>query len=64
MWWEWQKRGLPGRLEEIAAATVFGGGVPVTLDMGMSMFEIVPNVTVRDVMDIGGGTLCFDYVDP
>lgn len=33
---------------------VGSGGVSATLDIGMSMFEIVPNVAVRHVTDIGG----------
>ena len=68
VWWQWQKRSLPARLRDIAGYTTQNkpptGWVDATLDDELNMFGIIPNATVRDVMDIRGGRLCYDYVDP
>lgn len=37
---------------------------PVKLDDTLNMFKVIGNLTVRDVMDIKGGSpLCYEYVD-
>ena len=33
-----------------------------TLNHVLSTLELIPNVTIADVMDIGGGYLCYEYV--
>jgi tyrosinase len=33
-----------------------------TLDHSLSALGLYPNATIRDVMDIGGGYLCYEYV--
>lgn len=37
-------------------------GNVTTLNHVLNMFGIVPNATVRDVMDIGNDFLCYEYV--
>ncbi|KAI5852015.1 hypothetical protein BZA05DRAFT_445177 [Tricharina praecox] len=65
VWWRWQERDLPARLEDIAGYTTQtrprSGWVNATLDDELNMYGIIPNATVREVMDIKGG-LCFEYV--
>lgn len=37
-------------------------GSTLTLGHVMSSLGIIPNATVQDVMDIKGGSLCYEYV--
>lgn len=45
--------------------TILGddGGNVTTLNHVLSTLGVVPNVTIADVMDIGGDYLCYEYVD-
>ena len=38
------------------------GGKTMTLNHVMSSLGIIPDVTVKDVMDTKGGYLCYEYV--
>ena len=38
-------------------------GNTTTLDHVLNMSGIVPNITIRDVMDIRSGFLCYKYVE-
>jgi len=68
VWWQWQEGALPARLSDFAGYTTeyepVTGWVNATLDDELNMFGIIPNATVRDLMDIRGGRLCYEYVDP
>jgi tyrosinase len=33
-----------------------------TLTHVLSMYEMIPNVTIADIMDIGGDVVCAEYV--
>ena len=33
-----------------------------TLDHILNMYGVIPNATIGDIMDIGGGFLCYEYV--
>ena len=37
-------------------------GNTTTLNHVLHMYGMTPNVTIADVMDIGGGYLCYEYV--
>jgi len=37
------------------------GGKNITLGHVLSSLPLIPDATVRDVMDIQGGYLCYDY---
>jgi len=37
-------------------------GNVTTLSHKLNMFGVIPNATIRDVMDIGGSLLCYEYV--
>ncbi|KAA8903648.1 hypothetical protein FN846DRAFT_953684 [Sphaerosporella brunnea] len=72
LWWNWQALDLPARLEDIAGHTssVKNPALPAdysfvnaTLDDVLDMYGVVANATVRDVMDIRGERLCFEYVE-
>jgi len=39
-----------------------GGGKLVTLNHTLSSLGIIPDAKVKDVMDIQGGYLCYEYV--
>ncbi|KDR80002.1 hypothetical protein GALMADRAFT_222927 [Galerina marginata CBS 339.88] len=66
VWWSWQKKDLSRRLVDISGPinlldydNVLGGNV--TLSFPLSLGLNAPNVTIADVMDINGGTLCYEY---
>lgn len=66
VWWSWQKLNLSARLTDIGGpihimdyGNTAGGNV--TLSFPLSVGVNAPNVTIADVMDIHGGTLCYDY---
>ncbi|KAI3396663.1 hypothetical protein diail_11840 [Diaporthe ilicicola] len=78
LWWEWQSANLTARLTDMggnntpsdesnAANNWDAPGANFTDYSGdpanvMSLFEILPNVTIADVMDIGGDTICAEFV--
>ena len=37
-------------------------GNVTTLDHVLDMLGVIPSATIRDVMDIGGGLLCYEYI--
>jgi len=37
-------------------------GNETTLQHSLSSLGVRPNATIRDVMDIGGGYLCYEYI--
>jgi tyrosinase len=39
-------------------------GNVTTLDHVLNMMGIIPNATIRDVMDTRSGPLCYEYVQP
>ncbi|KAF9457315.1 hypothetical protein BDZ94DRAFT_1314333 [Collybia nuda] len=66
VWWSWQKKNLAARLTDISGPinildydNALGGNV--TLSFPLSMGLNGPDVTIEDVMDIRGDTLCYDY---
>ncbi|KAL8292435.1 hypothetical protein RQP46_001047 [Phenoliferia psychrophenolica] len=65
-WWEWQQADPSTRTFQIPTPgpgqyTTQRGTTNMTLDTVLSMSELVPNVTVRDIADTQGGTLCYIY---
>jgi tyrosinase len=65
LWWKWQSEDPANRTYQLGGFSTqrSQGGVleETTLDYVMSTYGIRPNVTVRDVMDIQGGYLCYTY---
>ncbi|KAF8888037.1 hypothetical protein BD779DRAFT_1672450 [Infundibulicybe gibba] len=66
LWWSWQARDLPRRLKDISGpinildySNQLGGNV--TLAFPLSLGVNAKNVTVSDVMNIQGDTLCYLY---
>jgi len=57
---------LDARRKDIAGFTTQtrprSGWVSVTLDDELNMFGVIPNATIRDVMDIRNDLLCYEYV--
>lgn len=66
VWWMWQQRDLAARLSDIAGYTTAsepqGGWVKATLEDKMDMHKIVPSMSIRDLMDISGPELCYEYL--
>ncbi|KAL0640687.1 hypothetical protein Q9L58_000358 [Maublancomyces gigas] len=66
LWWLWQQRDLAARLFDIAGYTTAvepeGGWIQATLDDEMDMHGIIPGARIRDLMDIGGPILCYEYL--
>lgn len=65
LWWNWQAADRSNRLYQLGGHSTQkepeGGFQETTLDYVMTTYEIRPNVTVGDVMDIQGGFLCYQY---
>ncbi|RDI82366.1 hypothetical protein Vi05172_g7687 [Venturia inaequalis] len=65
LWWQWEQIDAAGRMFAMGGNTTVteppGGFVEMTIDYEMNMFDIVPNVTIADVVNIQGGYLCYDY---
>lgn len=66
VWWSWQALDLEKRLTDISGPIYLmdydntqGGNV--TLDFPMTLDVNAENITVRDVMDIKAGVLCYEY---
>jgi tyrosinase len=66
VWWSWQKKNLPARLADISGPinildydNVIGGNV--TLAFPLTLGYNAADVTIGDVMDIRGDTLCYTY---
>lgn len=68
-WWNWQQANASSRLWAMAGNTVnetanvepATGWVNATLAYELSMYDIIPNVTIESVMNIQGGYLCYEY---
>jgi tyrosinase len=58
-WHLWQNGDPNNRLYQISGNTI--DGQPVTLDYVLTSNGIRPPVTVRDMMDVMGGFLCYRY---
>lgn len=55
----------PSAIDSVSAELVQSDGDPgneTTLNHVLTMFGMLPNVTIADVMDIQGGLLCYEYV--
>jgi tyrosinase len=68
VFWSWQTRKLPDRFRDMSGPLVFGdynnevaGNTTLTYILDLGAVNI--NRTVEKVMDIQGGTLCYDYID-
>ncbi|KAF4417048.1 monophenol monooxygenase [Fusarium acutatum] len=61
LWWKWQSEDLDSRLYQRGGPSAQGGTEELTLDYVMTTYGIRPNVTVKEVMDIQGGFLCYKY---
>lgn len=65
LWWNWQSKDPSNRLYQLGGPSsqgpCEGECEETTLDYIMTTYEIRPNVTVKDVMDIQGGYLCYNY---
>lgn len=65
LYWQWQQINPDERLSLVAGNTTVteppGGFVAMTLDYEMSLFGIVDDVAIRDVTNIQGGYLCYEF---
>jgi tyrosinase len=69
VWWLWQKLDPINRLYDISGPSVnesanaepIGGWQNTTLHYVLSSDEILPNVTVGEVMNPQSGYLCYGY---
>ncbi|KAF2147297.1 uncharacterized protein K452DRAFT_293744 [Aplosporella prunicola CBS 121167] len=61
--WEWQKKDLPTRLHQVGGPVepFDYGGVNVTLDFQVNIGKLAGNVTLEQLLDPQGGTLCYAY---
>lgn len=59
-WWRWQNEDRDSRVYELAGR-VNNRDKRITLDYVLTMRGIQPDVTVQDVMDTYGDTLCYTY---
>ncbi|KAH7552005.1 hypothetical protein BM1_08867 [Bipolaris maydis] len=65
LWWNWLFEDLGNRLYQLGGPSsqgpCEGNCEETTLDYVLTTYGIRPNVTVKDVMDIQGGYLCYKY---
>ncbi|TLS27447.1 hypothetical protein PpBr36_05465 [Pyricularia pennisetigena] len=61
LWWNWQMADPANRLYQLGGPSTQKGTDQTTLDYVMTTYEIRPNVTVGQVMDIQGDYLCYQY---
>ncbi|KAF8853844.1 hypothetical protein BDZ45DRAFT_657373 [Acephala macrosclerotiorum] len=65
LWWQWQQSNSSSRMYDMAGYTTSEepatGWVNTTLSYVMSMYDIIPNVTVEQVMNVQGGYLCYEF---
>ncbi|KAI9641112.1 hypothetical protein NHQ30_010542 [Ciborinia camelliae] len=66
VFWSWQMRKLPERYTDISGPLVFGDyenlvAGNTTLEYVLDVGSANVNTTVREVMNIQGGTLCYGY---
>jgi tyrosinase len=65
LWWQWEQINAAERMFAIEGNTTVteppSGWETMTIDYEMDMYDIVPNVTIRDVVNIQGGYLCYEY---
>ncbi|GME24316.1 Di-copper centre-containing protein [Neofusicoccum parvum] len=61
--WEWQKRDLPARYSQVGGPVepFDYSGPNVTLDFEVNIGRLAGNATLKDLLDIQGGTLCYGY---
>jgi tyrosinase len=63
IWWNWQMMDAHKRLHEISGrSTVDPPYKNVTLDFMLHSSTLAPPVPIRDVMNIFGPVLCYNYV--
>ncbi|KAH8647224.1 hypothetical protein BX600DRAFT_484524 [Xylariales sp. PMI_506] len=74
LWWQWQQANASARLYamdgnalnvtylELAGDVPPAGGWPnTTLDYVLNVYDILPDVEIREVMNAQGGLLCYEY---
>ncbi|GCB27455.1 tyrosinase [Aspergillus awamori] len=69
VWWKWQQQDPINRLYDISGPTLnhtanvepAGGWQNATLHYELSSFNIMPNITIAEVMNTQGGYLCYGY---
>ncbi|KAF5603905.1 monophenol monooxygenase [Fusarium subglutinans] len=61
LWWKWQSEDLDSRLYQLGGPSAQGGTEELTLDYVMTTYGIRPNVTIKEVMNVEGGFLCYKY---
>ena len=65
LWWAWQSQDPTNRLYQLGGYTTQSepksGWVNTTLNYTLYSYNILPNVTVGQVMDTEGGYLCYNY---
>lgn len=67
LWWKWQAADGDMRLMQMSGNTVNEtlypqqAGVKASLETVIQQQGIIPDITIRDVMNAQGGYLCYDY---
>lgn len=63
IFWEWQQRDPAARLNEVGGPVkpFDYGGENVTLEFEIEMGRLAGSVTLKDLLDTRGGTLCYTY---
>ena len=61
--WQWQQKDLKTRLNQVGGPIVpFDySGQNVTLDFTVALGKLASTVTLKDLLDTEGGTLCYTY---
>jgi len=63
IFWEWQQKDLETRLNQVGGPVepLDYSGKNVTLDFTVNIGALAGDVTLKDLLDTEGGTLCYTY---
>ncbi|KAL7275943.1 hypothetical protein RUND412_001100 [Rhizina undulata] len=67
IWWDWQRINITNRLQDISGFTIRsppaprGGYIPISMDDELDVAGLIPNLKIQQLMDTGGGYLCYEY---
>ncbi|KAJ5585486.1 uncharacterized protein N7459_005286 [Penicillium hispanicum] len=63
IFWQWQKKNLPTRFHQVGGPIkpFDYGGKNVTLGFKVNIGKLAPNVTLEQLLNPQGGTLCYGY---
>lgn len=65
--WRWQQNDLPARFFDVGGPVIpfdYSNlyGPNITLNFQIGLGRLAPNITLKSIMNVQGGLLCYDYL--